>query len=501
MPRRLALGGVVVAVAAAAALALPAPPALAAANCLPDGTPLWIDYANPSVQFRDDLFKRPGLILAMEDVPTKRGGDPAGAFRSAGAVTVYWDEHMEKIVGTPSSPADPAEVAPEAADLAATARQSSGCQQPIIALNELLPPGGASSASVAQYRANVLALLQGLVNDSARPVLLLPSSTPTANAAGVFLAQAAGLSDLVAEVYFNNNRLFGSGPLLASRAIRIGLRQRIAALEALGIPAADLGVMLGFQSALGQGGREGLQPTASWLEMVKLQALAARQVASDTGLRTIWSWGWGTFANQGSADPDKETAACVYLWTRDPTLCDAPARVQFDTDLAEGQIDLPFGVQCGWDGGRITLVDFRRLTRALGGDQAKALTALLERGVVKTVARVRSRDISAAERAIVTKAFKGSGRRYRQALRAAKLGRLTARKIISDQLAQQAATAKVKPQTYPAWLAAQETAALATATCLLDQLPAAGHVDLVTSFPFLRVAAAKPKPTSARRGR
>src|SRR3954454_11188136 len=113
MLRRLALGGVL---AAAAAIALPAPTAGAAANCLPDGTPLYVDYANSSVDFRDQVFKRPGLILTMDDVPTRQG-DPAAGFRQAGAVTTYWDEHMEKIVGTPQSPDDPAAIGPEAASL------------------------------------------------------------------------------------------------------------------------------------------------------------------------------------------------------------------------------------------------------------------------------------------------------------------------------------------------------------------------------------------------
>ena len=116
MLRRLALGAA--AVAAAVCVLIPAAPAGAAANCLPDGNPLFIDYANPSVTFRDELFKRPGLVLTMEDVPTKKDGDPAAAFRAAGAATTFWDEHIEKIVGTPGSPANPGDIAPETAQLA-----------------------------------------------------------------------------------------------------------------------------------------------------------------------------------------------------------------------------------------------------------------------------------------------------------------------------------------------------------------------------------------------
>jgi hypothetical protein len=494
MLRRFALGGVAV---AAIAVALPAPTAGAAANCLPDGAPLYVDYANSSVDFRDQLFKRPGLILTMDDVPTKQG-DPAAGFRQAGAVTTYWDEHLEKIVGTPQNPANPSTIGSAAGALVQSAKQSSGCTTPLIALNELLPPGGASSSKMAQYRSNVLALLKALNGASVRPVLALPFSTPTsAGAAADFLKQAGSMSSLVLEVYFNNNRLFQTGALLASRSIRIGFRQRIAALEALGIPADDLGIMLGFQSAPGQNGREGLQPTASWLEMVKLQELAAKQVASDTGIATIWSWGWGTFSNTGSADADKGAAACVWLWSRDPTLCNAPASYQFNTDLTEGQINLPAGVQCGWNGGQITTRDWRRLSRAMGGNTAKALSALLERGMVQANTKATGRQIKLAENAIIKASFKGSARRYSRALRTAKLARTTARQIIGDQLAEMAVAAKVRPQTYPVWLGATEQTALSTTTCQLDIVPAAGHVDLANAFPFLRVAA--PKAPATRR--
>jgi hypothetical protein len=492
MLRRLALGG---GIAAAIAVAAPATPAGAAANCLPDGQPLQIDYANSSVTFRDQVFKRSGLILTMDDLPTKQG-DPAAGFRQAGAVTTYWDEHMEKIVGTPASPADPADIGPETATLVANAKQSSGCSNPIIALNELLPPGGASSSNMARYRSNVLALLAAINAGGARPVLALPFSTPLSSGAPAdFITQAGQQAGLVLEVYFNNNQLFQTGALLASRTIRVGFRTQIANLEALGIPASNIGIMLGFQSARGQDGREGLQPAASWFEMVKLQELAAKQVAADTGIATIWSWGWGTFNTPGSADTDKQGAACVYLWTRDQSLCNAPASYQFNTDLTEGQIStLARGVQCGWDNGKIKTRDFARLTRAMKNNGASALSALFERAVVKGTARAPSRSVTQAQNQIIKSQFGGSKRRYARALRRNKLGTSTARAIIADQIAEQLVAAKVRPQTYPVWLGGQEKTALSTTICLLDNVPTAGHVDLTRTFPFLRVSTATPKP-------
>ena len=58
------------------------------------------------------------------------------------------------------------------------------------------------------------------------------------------------------------------------------------------------------------------------------------QVAQDEGVSTIWSWGWANFGPQ-SVDPDKPAAACVYLWSRDQTLCDGPGAAVLLRDLGE----------------------------------------------------------------------------------------------------------------------------------------------------------------------
>src|SRR5581483_8025215 len=108
-------------------------------------------------------------------------------------------------------------------------------------------------------------------------------------------------------------RLYKLGPILASRRIRNAFRDAILDYTNLGIPVERLGLMLGFQSGPGTGGREGLKPSSAWFDVVKWQALAAKEVAQELGLASVWSWGWGTF-NTAGADPDKAAAACVYLW-------------------------------------------------------------------------------------------------------------------------------------------------------------------------------------------
>ena len=472
--RRLALGGVLA--AAIAILALPASSASAAANCLPDGSPLYVDYANSSVLFRDQVFKRPGLILTMDDLPTKQS-DPASGFRQAGAVTTYWDEHLEKIVGMPNSPASPGSIGPAAATLVANAKQSSGCANPVIALNELIPPGSASASAVAQYRANVLALIGAITNGGGHAVLALPSTTPMARGPRGHLPPAGKpAGEPRAGDLLQQQPALPAGRAAGEPQHPHRLPQPDRQARGAGHPRRRHRDHARLPVGAGQDGREGLQPTASWLEMVKLQQLAAKTVAGDTGIATIWSWGWGTFNNLGSADPDKQAAACVYLWTRDPTLCNAPGSYNFDTDVTEGQINLPGGVQCGWNGGKIKVRDLARLTRALKGNAATAQSALLERGVVNATARAPSRSVTQAQQAIIKSSFGGSARRYSRALRRNKLGTTTARAIIADQIAQGLVTTKVKPQTYTTWLGGAETTALSTATCLLDAIPTAGHV-------------------------
>src|SRR5947208_9173287 len=54
-----------------------------------------------------------------------------------------------------------------------------------------------------------------------------------------------------------------------------------------------------------------------------------------------------SFSTAGN-DPDKPAAVCVYLWARDPKLCDGPyaAGAGFDASRTEGQIVLPSNVRC-----------------------------------------------------------------------------------------------------------------------------------------------------------
>src|SRR5262249_62088786 len=61
-----------------------------------------------------------------------------------------------------------------------------------------------------------------------------------------------------------------------------------------------------------------------WSAAGNREVLAAGRVGGELGLDRVWSGGWARFAGMPK-DPAQETAACVYLWARDPSLCNAPA--------------------------------------------------------------------------------------------------------------------------------------------------------------------------------
>src|SRR3954447_11231669 len=89
--KRLAVALVLI----AAAATLAAGPARAGECGLPETTPLWVDYAEASVGFRNEIFRRPGLVLASS------GASVSEELRAGGAQTVYWHMKVTRLVGTP----------------------------------------------------------------------------------------------------------------------------------------------------------------------------------------------------------------------------------------------------------------------------------------------------------------------------------------------------------------------------------------------------------------
>src|SRR3954470_6140128 len=319
--------------AVAAAVLVPWGHADESADCgLPANGPMWIDYAGHDAP----ITPKPGMVLAISS-----GTEVPAQMRAAGAATIFFDLNLNKRVGTTGKPADPATIPDKAKREFDFAVEITGCAHPLIAENELFGAQTVTpwSATNAQYRANVLLLLQELDKLGATTALTIAKPPYTGGDAGEWWRETAQASILIRQVYFTSpgpKGLYKLGPERASRGMRRGMRSLIEKFAQIGIPAGRVALELQFQSAPGQGGRQGLQPKAAWLEFIKLEALAARQVAGETKVEGFCSWCWPSFSVAGN-DPDKPAAACVYLWTRDLRLCDAPtvAGVPFDMSLTE----------------------------------------------------------------------------------------------------------------------------------------------------------------------
>jgi len=414
---------------ACAAVFAVAPGTARAAQCgLPDRTTWWVDYSDGNVPFWQ-TFAQPGVITAAANMiyPPQ--------IRARGAKTVYWDMYLNNRVGTPTAPKTPDDVVTAANKLFDYAATSSNCATPLIAENELFGANLPSpwSDSNAKYRANVLLYLRTLAGRGARPFLLVNSAPYTEADAGDWWRSVAQVSDIVREDYFPAPNVYRQGPIVGNRTLRNAFRRSILDFTTIGIPVSKLGIMLGFQTERGSGGREGLERDA-WLQTVKWQALAARQVSGELKFATVWSWGWANWGERG-LDPDKSAAACVYLWARSHAFCDAPSMAgpSFDRSLVEGQIRMAGNVQCTSGSGQITYAAVRQL-QTLTGDREIAYTSLLARQAESRYARVTTAQILAAERGVIASRFGGSAAAYTAALRDAHASVAVARGVIADQL-------------------------------------------------------------------
>jgi len=428
------------AVLIAAVLALLAPGSALARECgIPDANPLWVDFAGHDAP----LPQKPGLTLAFTSGTEK----PAEARRN-GAATVFFDLNFNNRVGTPTVPADPALIETRADRLYDFAVSVTGCQTPWIALNELF---GAQTptpwtTTTAQYRANTLALVRRLKARGAVPAVTIANPPYTGGEAAQWWRDLSASALLIRQVFFtapNVPQLHALGQVRASRAMRSGMRALVRKFTDIGIPPSRVALELQFQSAPGTGGREGLQPRAKWLEIVKLQALAARRVTKELRTHSIWSWGWATFSEAG-IDPDKGEAVCVYLWVRDQNLCSGPgaAGPAMSASLTVGQLEqLGSGVVCALPAGEIRKSAVDPLARAIG-DRDIAASVVLERLVLQQEVELDARAVLAAELSFIDDHFNGSTAAYLSALRRIELTRVAARGLLLDELRRDAVRAR-----------------------------------------------------------
>lgn len=398
---------------------------------MPTAAPYWIDFADGSVPFWQ-LFARPGIIGAGSSQTV------LPQLRAAGASTVYFDLYMRYRVGNLTEPLDTETVVAKSNELFDLAVMRTGCPTPRIAENELFSANAPApwTGAAAQYRENVLTMVKTLAARGAQTYLLVSKPPARDDVAAAWWRELSRYSYLVPEVYLNARQTYSMGPIAGSRRLRVAMRRELGQFMALGIAPERLGMMLGFQVAPGTGGREGLEPETAWFRHVKWQALAAKQVASEIPIESIWSWGWGTW-NEVGDDPDKQTAACVYLWTRNSALCDAlaVAGAKFNSSLSEAQLVIPAGARCLVGSKRMKNTQVAALRR-LTGDEDAAASALYVRLIEKSELKkeISSKRVAMAERVIVARRFRGSRAAYRRALSARRVSPEMAREIVADEL-------------------------------------------------------------------
>jgi hypothetical protein len=425
----LCCAALVVAGAAGGATPSTAQPASYAGQCgLPATQPIWFDFGQT---YLEPLFGRPGVVVGAST------GDWPAHMRSLGAATVYFDLNLKNRVGTPTSPTDPATMADRAKRLFDFASQQTGCSTPVVIFNELAGPGLVTpwSDTNAQYRANVLSLLQSIAQLGAHPVLLLPAPIYAGGDALAWWQQVSQVAELVREIYVPATATWKLGAVLGNRTLRQRYRDAVDNLTSIGIPPSKVGLMISFATTTGFGGRNGLEPVSAWFQVAKWQALAVQEVAAETGIASVWSWGWGRWS-VAEQDPDKGHAACVWLWTRSPSLCDAPRQLgpQFNTSLSDGQLSsLPASAQCLMGKQAISNAAIAQL-QAVTGDRDTAFSALFERFVESMEAPVSSTLVLDAERAVIQQSFGGSRAAYVAALRKDHASVWIARGVLGDEL-------------------------------------------------------------------
>ncbi len=398
---------------------------------IPSTPPVWVDFAGHNAP----IPAKPGIVMAVAS-----GTDAPQQYRNAGAATVLFDLNFNKRVGTTSNPADPSVIDARAQALFDYAVSVTGCQTPTIAENEL---AGAQTATPwtpnnAQYRANVLQFLTDLANMGAVPLLSIANPPYTGGDARLWWQQVSKVAILLRQVYFTSPNavgLYNLGPAAASLSMRQSLRGLVDHLTQIGIPSGRVALEMQITTSPGLGQRAGLEPTSAWLEIVKLEALAAKFVATQFKLAGVWSWGWATFNANVTPDPDIAAAACVWLWARDQSLCDGPgaAGAGFDASLTEGQLSVPAGARCLTSAGTISRKEVARFT-ALTGDPGYAASVLLEELTLSAQQKVDYPDLLSAERAVIVAEFGGDRDKYWAALKAAKVTLADARAIIAARL-------------------------------------------------------------------
>jgi hypothetical protein len=206
-------------------------PAPYAGQCnLPATQPIWFEFGQT---YLEPVFGQPGVVVGAST------GDWPSHMRSLGAGTVYFDLNLRNRVGTPTKPTETSTMPDRAKRLYDFASTQTGCSTPVVVFNELAGPGLVTpwSDTNAQYRANVLSLLQNIAALGAKPVLLLPAKIYAGGDALGWWQQMSAVAELVREIYVPATATWKQGVVLGNRTLRERYRDAVSDLTSIGIPA------------------------------------------------------------------------------------------------------------------------------------------------------------------------------------------------------------------------------------------------------------------------
>ena len=260
---------------------------------------------SPTAPFRSGLTSSasPGMIVA-----TSGSGCPAAAPRRRRADCLLGDE-ARRCSSARRRRRPTRDDRGRSADSSSTRRSPRrGCSTPLIALNELngadrRRPWTPTNCAVPRERARADAAPRPNAV-RARSCSSTPRRTPAARRRD-WWRQAAQVGDLVPGGLLQRPvGLSKQGVILGSRRMRRRSARRSPPTPRSASRGRRLGFVLGFQSGPGAGGREGLQPSSAWFEFVKLEALAAKQVAAELASARSGRGAGGRSTSAG-ADPDK----------------------------------------------------------------------------------------------------------------------------------------------------------------------------------------------------
>jgi hypothetical protein len=295
-------------------------PGTARAACPLGPGPIWAEAAAFGVHDTpvEHILARPGTLLGVAN------DDWADSYRSRGAETTGWHMQLPALVGTLSNPKTKSYVLSRIPSLSNLAHRMTSCDEPWLVLNEMITVQSPEPLGYGQrrFRENVLLLAKELDARGVRVMLLMPRIPHANTRYRSYWRTMSRYTDYVYEAYtWSTREAIRKTDAGARKYFRDKWTRAINRLKTFTVNPGRTGLMVPYWVNNKNSGRVGLKD-AAWFRLTRLKTEAAMAVGRNEHLATLWSWGWHTNRNVGEVDADKPKAACVYLHTRDPLLCD-----------------------------------------------------------------------------------------------------------------------------------------------------------------------------------